>query len=398
MSRPDAVKGLDRVLWEWVEGGSEEPIAAWLGRELDESGGPRRLSIAEWVVCAHLAANARKQRRDWSAQTDDAVIDLINAAARFDLRDNRILTQPLSGESSRIEGLTMLPSRPARLGVPRRGVCEGWASSGRVMACLGEPTKAALAVEHGGADALPRKIELALAGRSWLGPRWTVAKATDAQARGKPRTGLTEAAAGFHEWRSRDPHATVTCTIALFQSLGLAVIAAFVEASDQHPELSMRLAISEGVSATSIPGVRGLQLNASTAKPTSVQLFPVGLPSRDHATERGRMTVDGNEIVLAQASPGKKGWLPMVVSWNARRRGKPVTWRSLTITEKGKHVSPERASAARITWGRDETYLLYRSHARPALRAFLGHCTTTRFLFAKFDKDGTVTPIFKLDD
>ncbi len=398
MSRPDAVKGLDRVLWEWAKGGSEEPIAAWLGRELDASGGPRRLSITEWVVCAHLAANARKRRHDWSAQTDDAVIDLINAAARFHLPDDRILTQPLSGENDRIDGLSMLPSRLGRLGVPRRAVCEGWASSGRVLACLGEPTKAALAVAQGGADAEPRTIDFTLAGQSWLGPRWTVAKATDAQARGKPKTGLTEAAAGFHEWRSRDPHATVSCTIALFQGLGLAVIAAFVEVSDQHPELSMRIAIPEGVSTTPIPGVRGLQLDARTAKPASVQLLPVGLPSGDYPTERGRLVALGNEVVLAHARAGKKGWLPLVVSWNARRRGKPVTWRSLTITEKGKHVPPERASAARITWGRDETYLLYRSHAKPALRAFLGHCTTTRFLFAKFDKDGTVTPIFKLDD
>lgn len=397
MSRPDAVRVWDRVLWEWVQGGSEEAIETWLAREIDLAGGPLRLALHDWVVSAHLAAAARKRRPDWSAQTDDRVIDLINAAARFDRRDGGLLTQPIANEGVSLDGLSLLPPKPPRLGVPRRAACEGWASASQALACLGDPAKAALAVDHR-QSSVPGRLEFFVAGRSWLGPGWTVGEASDAQSRTKPRTQASQAAAGFFEWRSRDSQSTSTRTLALFQGLGLALIAAFVEASDQQPELSLRLAMADGVEASSLAGSRALQLNASTTKPAAVQLLPIGLPRGDYVTERGRFVAEGGEIVLTQACAGKKAWIPLVVSWNPKRRAKPVTWRSLTITEKGKHVSPERASAVRITWGRDETYLLYRSHAKPALRAFLGHCTTTRFLFAKFDKDGTVTPIFTLDE
>ena len=51
----------------------------------------------------------------------------------------------------------------------------------------------------------------------------------------------------------------------------------------------------------------------------------------------------------------------------------------------------------RVSWGRDETYVIYRSLAQARSRAFLGHQTTARFLVGLFKRDGAVEPIMRVD-
>ena len=51
-----------------------------------------------------------------------------------------------------------------------------------------------------------------------------------------------------------------------------------------------------------------------------------------------------------------------------------------------------------MTWGRDETLVVYRSLARPGLRAFLGHQTRARFLVGLFTAEGEVEPLVKVED
>jgi hypothetical protein len=53
--------------------------------------------------------------------------------------------------------------------------------------------------------------------------------------------------------------------------------------------------------------------------------------------------------------------------------------------------------AVRVAWGSAESLVIYRSLARPALRALLGHQTSARFLVGLFSKDGRVEPIIKVD-
>ena len=53
--------------------------------------------------------------------------------------------------------------------------------------------------------------------------------------------------------------------------------------------------------------------------------------------------------------------------------------------------------AARARWGLDETIVVYRSLARPGLRAFLGHQTKARFLIGTFSNEGVVKPLVSLE-
>jgi hypothetical protein len=60
-------------------------------------------------------------------------------------------------------------------------------------------------------------------------------------------------------------------------------------------------------------------------------------------------------------------------------------------------VPDEKAVAIRVSWGRDEHLVIYRSLVKPATRAFLGHQTTARFLVGLFNKEGEVAPLLRVD-
>jgi hypothetical protein len=68
------------------------------------------------------------------------------------------------------------------------------------------------------------------------------------------------------------------------------------------------------------------------------------------------------------------------------------------VSQNSKACAPETAFAARISWGRNETLLIYRSLAKPALRSFLGHQTRARFLIGLFSSEGEVEPLVKIDE
>ena len=129
-----------------------------------------------------------------------------------------------------------------------------------------------------------------------------------------------------------------------------------------------------------------------------MRVLPVGLPRLPYETERGSFTEEGREIVLRQRQEGRRCWLPLLASWDPVRNRKGVQWRVLTVSEKSKPCAPETAFAVRVSWGRDDTLVIYRSLGRPAIRSFLGHQTSARFLVGLFDKAGDVKPILKVDD
>ena len=65
---------------------------------------------------------------------------------------------------------------------------------------------------------------------------------------------------------------------------------------------------------------------------------------------------------------------------------------------RSKTCPPSVAFGARLAWGPGEDGLLiYRSLAKPALRAVLGHQTRARFLVGRFTPDGDVVPLLSLD-
>ena len=116
-----------------------------------------------------------------------------------------------------------------------------------------------------------------------------------------------------------------------------------------------------------------------------------------YATDRGKFQTEGDALVLNQTAMGRRSWLPLLVSWDSLRNRRDVNWRILTVSERSQIVSPDRAFAVRVSWGRHETYVIYRSLGPPAIRAFLGHQTRARFLIGLFTPEATVEPILEVN-
>jgi hypothetical protein len=153
--------------------------------------------------------------------------------------------------------------------------------------------------------------------------------------------------------------------------------------------------IAPGVSAAAVEESRAIRLKASRS---SALVLPLGLPALPYPTDRGSFTVDDRRLVLRQAKDAKRAWLPLVVSWDADRNRRPVRWRVLTVSEKMKECPPGIGFAVRLSFGREETFVIYRSLGRPGLRAFLGHHTRDRLLVGLFNKDGDVEPLVNVGE
>ena len=190
----------------------------------------------------------------------------------------------------------------------------------------------------------------------------------------------------------------MTRTALLLRGRRIALLADQVETSAGHAGLgaAWRVALPAGVEATPLAGSPGWVLAPRRGSP-SARVVPLGLSPLAGATERGTLTLEGRDLMLRQPCPGRRCWLPLLASWDPLRNRQTIRWRVLTVAEKSRICPPETAFAARISWGRDETLLIYRSLARPASRCVLGHQTSARFLVALFGRDGNVVPIVKVD-
>jgi hypothetical protein len=238
-------------------------------------------------------------------------------------------------------------------------------------------------------------FELFALGRPWLGPTWTSGTLEGPVAPARMTRWVSNGAVDLTEWSMRAGTTRVVRSAVLLKGRHIGLLAEQVEGASG--EAISRLAMPERVEASAIAENRGLKL---TAMPTraSVRVYPLGLPCRSYPTERGAFQPEGRELVLRQQGLHRRQWLPLLLTWEPLRDRKKATWRSLTVAERGKVCGPDTAFAARFTWGRDETLVVYRSLAKPALRSFLGHQTRSRFLVGLFDREGRISPILNLDD
>ncbi len=289
--------------------------------------------------------------------------------------------------SSRKRDMNFSPEAPA------------WDVSRGVLTVLRDEVRADgdfVAVDHRVAGPLCR-FELFGGGRSWLGPAWGIAHEPGSATAAKPGLRISVGGAEIAEWSYRLGPARVIQTIVLLGGRRLALLAALFESRGSlSGSSSVCMAVPPAIAAQRMKDCRGLRL-IGRKKSDTAQVLPLALPSLAYDTERGDLQYKGNSLELRQAPAGRRCWLPLLVSWDSARNRKETTWRVLTVSERSKAVSPAKAFAARVSWGRHESYVIYRSHDGPASRAFLGYRTHARFLFGLFTPDGNVTPIVKID-
>jgi hypothetical protein len=275
----------------------------------------------------------------------------------------------------------------------------GWASSKRVLAGLnddGTTMRDLLVVDHHAAADFCR-FELFGGGRSWLGPAWMVNGETGAAHRPSPRIWISTVTADLAEWSHSAGDDRVTRSILLLRGLRLALLSIVVERKSPAADpLAFRITRAPGLAVEPVEACRALLLSQPPQR-GAAQVVPIGLPCPAYSTDQGRFAADGGDLVLSHALAGRRTWLPLLVSWDVSRHRRRLHWRVLTVSERSRIVGADRAIAVRVSWGRRETYVIYRSLASPAPRVFLGHRSQNRLLVGRFTEKGIIEPIFEVE-
>jgi hypothetical protein len=416
------------ALESWIRQGTVAPLNRWLERALDRDGVPRYLPAAAWTKLLAMLDQARRARPDdWPERLDARIEGLLLATLRFTRAGGAaVFTHPKTrsaleapdvfrswaqqlvepgletvldwwfprtGAASRRAGVRAAPPLPA------------WSSAGGTLAILranwsGQGDFLAIDQRTRGATA---QFELTGLGHVWLGPTWTAehepalqeGSAAAPAAPARPRVWLSNSQADLAEWSFRCGRIRVIRTAVLLRGRRIALLADQVEAP-AGTGAAWKIAIPAGVQAAPLSGGPVWVLAERHGSP-SARVVPLGLSPLAGVTERGTLAREGTDLILRQPCPGRRCWLPLLASWDPLRNRQTIRWRVLTVAEKSRACLPETAFAARVSWGKDETLLVYRSLARPACRSVLGYQTSARFLVAFFGRDGNVTPIVKVD-
>lgn len=384
-------------------------LERWLARELDEEGVPRRLPVREWASCLTSLAEIRQAWGErWTTALDARIEGLVLATLRFMRPDGSMVFGPNGMSNATKQALRMWADQLAEPGF--QTVLDWWfpgsearhsppplpatARTDQPLASLRADwlkTGDLMALDHRQRSATTQ-FEFAGLGRTCLGPTWTLE--TDPVAlipgRARPSLWISNYTVDLAEWSFRmDPYKIVR-TALLFRGRRLALLADQVEGKPAFAK--MRVGLRQGIEA--IPSVDNRSL-ALVLGPrlVSPRLIPLSVPFRGTAGERGSFQREGDDLVLRQPIEGRRGWLPLLVTWDSGRNRKPLVWRPLTVSEGPKICGAETAVAYRVAWGRDESLVIYRSLARAVPRSFLGHKTAARFLIGLFNKEGDVEPL-----
>jgi len=409
------------ALAAWVARGLATPLERWLDRVLDREGVPRRLPVNEWALLLSRLEEARRRRPEgWPDLIDARIEGLFRATLRFARPDGAAIFTPSGAGldvSDLFRGWADRLSDPGLATVvdwwfPRRSRSRSrtraytsppmpaWSSPDRPLAMLRANWSGQgdfLAIDHRvrGGESL---VELCGLGRPWLGPTWVVDQGPDAEGSpatlARPSLWVSNASADLAEWTFRLSTLKVTRTALFLRGRRIALLADQVEGRGDR--VGMRVALAEGVKAAPVPDGRGPFLELRHGR-SSARVVPLGLPCLPGSNERGMFVPEGGRLRLSQRLEGRRSWIPLLVSWDPLRNRRTIRWRALTVAENSRICPAEVAFAARITWGRGEMLLIYRSLAPPALRSFLGHQTRARFLVALFTQEGNVQPIIKVD-
>ncbi len=126
------------------------------------------------------------------------------------------------------------------------------------------------------------------------------------------------------------------------------------------------------------------------------RVLPLALPEWRASPGRGSFEVTGESLELRQSADGRRLFAPLFIDLDARRSGRDVTWRQLTVAEDRRIVPSETAVGYRVQCGKSQ-WLVYRSLGRPAVRSVLGTNLMHEFMVADFKRDGSVHRLLEIE-
>ncbi|MBX6313915.1 MAG: hypothetical protein IRY99_13510 [Isosphaeraceae bacterium] len=399
-----------------MDRGEPGPCLRWVERGLDAEGVPKRLKVGAWWPCLDMLAEARRRRpTGWPAALDRRIEGWVRAALRFSRPDGSAVFEPTGASPERANLLAhwagVLPDPglatvirwwfPAALR-PRRGVepapppLPAMASRDRPLAMLRPdwtPNGDFVAIDQRDPGAGCR-VEVTGLGVRWLGPAWGAGLDEAPMGPARPTFWTSSPRADCAEWSFRTPSGRITRTALLLRGRGLALLADQV--ASPGPVAAVRLEVPPTIQMVPQPDTRAWALRAGRNR--SARVLPLALPAAPYPTERGALEATDHALRLRQRLEGGRCWLPLLLSWRGERHRKAVRWRILTVSEQSRICPPSEAVAVWVAWGMEESLVIYRSLARPALRSFLGYQTKARFLVGGFTSAGNVAPLLQIEE
>ena len=159
------------------------------------------------------------------------------------------------------------------------------------------------------------RFELFGAGRSWLGPPWTIVAEPGGRTRpSRARGSRSRAPDGGVAYRVG--HAGHSIDSLAGRPASGALVGSFDRRCRQTSQLGVRLACPPLIKPEALEGCRGFRLKGPGARESAVVL-PIGLPSLPYETDRGAFLIQDNGLLLDQEPSGRRTWLPLLVSWDA---------------------------------------------------------------------------------
>lgn len=298
------------------------------------------------------------------------------------------------------------PARPGKKGKPQRrrdAICFSPAlqSDSSGLACLrSDWTSAAdlIAVAHGGPTPL---VELTALGRRLLGGAWRSEARLDGAL--LPSEGTWNCVC----WQSDEDGdylelqlfvqgiLRIDRQVLLSRTGHFAVLADTVaEVGPGRVDYTLRLPLAEGTEVETVQTTRELQVSRAGV---TARIFPLALPQDRVVSTPGEFAVRDGELILSQAAQGRGLYAPLVIDWNPERRDEPAQWRSLTVTEDRRVITPDVACGHRVRVGSHQL-LVFRSLIRsPEARSVLGHQTRYETVIGTVDSDGDVLPVLMVE-
>jgi hypothetical protein len=125
-------------------------------------------------------------------------------------------------------------------------------------------------------------------------------------------------------------------------------------------------------------------------------VLPLALPEWRADHRFGAMEQTDRGLQLSQSAEGRTLFAPLFFDLAARRFGRPLTWRRLTVAENLRAVADDAAVGFRVQIG-GQQWLVYRSLAAKANRTLLGHNLSSETLVARFQHDGEVDALLEVE-
>ncbi len=143
------------------------------------------------------------------------------------------------------------------------------------------------------------------------------------------------------------------------------------------------------------PRKRSREVTITAGKPRA-EVLPLALPEWRRDIRVGELEAKGDSLQLSQSIEGCGLYAPLFIDLDPRRRGRPVTWRQLTVAEDRKIIAPDEAVGFRVQVGKKQ-WLLYRSIGERGNRSVLGENLISEFLMSRFDGNGSTEQLLEIE-